>query len=744
MRISFPLSFTALGALSVCVAATAHAANEPGLVIEEVTVTARKFEESLQDAPVSVSAFTASALEAAGLKSISDISNYTPGLYFQKDQGRRFDRPVLRGMSNILGVNNVANFIDGAYVGGSIQSTEIQNLERVEVIKGPQAALFGRSTFAGAINYISRQPSNEFNGKIDSTIASHDEYEVGGFVSGPLIADTLLFYAAARYYDKGGEWKNYDGRSIGGEQSQGASLALTFNATEALRIKARMTYDKSDDEAPPNALQTRFLNNCFVTTPPTSNTPAFCGELVGGPLELDLDRLTDPGVNAETQRANLQFDWDLQGWTLAGVVGYSDYEEERQFDADFQRFLGGAPAGQTHRKDEGLSEEYSYELRLSSPQENRFRGLVGVFYLDATQGAGIDDPFTWRRSYPIEQNFQAALRTPQVPGYRYVDNLAWFGSVAYDLTDQLTMTGELRVATDEIKQVSLTRTQTAEYDATLPRFIVDYKLNEDLLLYGIAAKGNKPGGFNGNVNLPLDLQSYDEESAWNYELGAKSTLLDGRALFNVAAYFIDWEGQQLTNNFQPPVGTPLSFITNVGDVETFGIEFDTKIKLTENLSIDALYSYVLTEYVGGGTPEVTALNGRPQSTNIVGNEVPRSPRHQFGASVNWRQPVSDQLEFVARVDANYRSKSFVQVDNLQWVGDRTLANARLGLESDRWTLTAWVENLFDDDTLVGGTRYVDFKNDNVPGPGFPRGYLVTLAPGRQYGLTATYRFGAGN
>ena len=201
MRISFPLSFTALGALSVCVAATAHAANEPGLVIEEVTVTARKFEESLQDAPVSVSAFTASALEAAGLKSISDISNYTPGLYFQKDQGRRFDRPVLRGMSNILGVNNVANFIDGAYVGGSIQSTEIQNLERVEVIKGPQAALFGRSTFAGAINYISRQPSNEFNGKIDSTIASHDEYEVGGYVSGPLIPDTLLFYAAARYYE---------------------------------------------------------------------------------------------------------------------------------------------------------------------------------------------------------------------------------------------------------------------------------------------------------------------------------------------------------------------------------------------------------------------------------------------------------------------------------------------------------------------------------------------------------------
>jgi iron complex outermembrane receptor protein len=148
--------------------------------------------------------------------------------------------------------------------------------------------------------------------------------------------------------------------------------------------------------------------------------------------------------------------------------------------------------------------------------------------------------------------------------------------------------------------------------------------------------------------------------------------------------------------------------------------------------------------VSGGTPEVTALNGRPQSNNIVGNEVPRSPRHQFGASVNWRQPVSDQLEFVARVDANYRSKSFVQVDNLQWVGDRTLANVRLGLESDRWTLTAWVENLFDDDTLVGGTRYVDFKNDNVPGAGFPRGYLVTLAPGRQYGLTATYRFGAGN
>ena len=744
MRRSLPLRCAALFAVSAGFSATADAQGESSLALQEITVTARKVEESLQDAPVTVTAFTASALEAAGLKNISDISNYTPGLYFQKDQGRRFDRPVLRGMSNILGLNNVASFIDGAYVGGSIQSTEIQNLERVEVIKGPQSALFGRSTFAGAINYISRQPSNEFTGKVDATVGDHEEYETGGFISGPIIPDTLLFYAAARYFEKGGEWKNYDGRSIGGEQSQGASLALTFNATESLRFRARASYDEIDDEAPPNVLQSRFLNNCFLTTPPTSNTPAFCGEVVGGPIALDLDRLTDPGINAKTLRGNLQFDWNLQGWALAGVFGYSDYQEDRQFDADFQRFLGGSPPGQTHRLDENVSKEFSYELRLSSPQENKLRGLIGVFYLDAEQGAGIDDPFTRRRSYPVEQNFQVGLRTPQIPGIRNVDNLAGFGSLAYDFTDRLTMTGELRVARDEIEQVSPTRTQAAEYKATLPRVIVDFKLNEDVLLYSIGAKGNKPGGFNGNVNLPVDLQSYDEESAWNYELGAKTTLLDGRAVFNVAAYFIDWEGQQLTNNFQPPVGTPLSFITNVGDVETFGIELDTRIQLTEKLSIDALYSYVSTEYVDGGTPEVTALNGRPQATNIVGNEVPRSPQHQFGASINWRQPAFNDLEFVARLDANYRSKSFVQVDNLQWVGERTLVNLRVGLESDRWTLTAWAKNLADDDTPVGGTRYVDFQNDNVPGPGFPRGYVVTLAPGRQVGLTASYRFGGGN
>jgi iron complex outermembrane recepter protein len=691
MRRSFALSCTALTTLSASLSAPAAAQGGPGLVLEEITVTARKVEESLQDAPVTVTAFTASALEAAGLRNISDISNYTPGLYFQKDQGRRFDRPVLRGMSNILGVNNVANFIDGAYVGGSIQSTEIQNLERVEVIKGPQSALFGRSTFAGAINYISRRPSNEFTGKFDASVADHEEYEAGGFVSGPIIPDTLLFYAAARYYEKGGEWKNYDGRSIGGEESQGASLALTFNATEALRFRARVSYDEANDEAPPNVLQSRFLNNCFLTTPPTSNTPAFCGELVGGAIELDLDRLTDPGINAETLRGNLQFDWDLQGWSLAGVVGYSDYEEERQFDADFQRFLGGTPAGQTHRLDENLSKEYSYELRLSSPQDNRLRGLIGVFYLDAEQGAGIDDPFTWRRSYPIEQNFQAGLRTPQIPGIRNVDNQAAFGSLAYDFTDRLTVTGELRVAREEIEQVSPTRTQTAEFDATLPRVIVDFKLNEDVLLYAIGAKGNKPGGFNGNVNLPVALQSYDEEEAWNYELGAKTTLLDGRAIFNAAAYFIDWEGQQLTNNFQPPVGTPLSFITNVGDVETYGIELDTRFQVTERLSVDALYSYVRTEYVDGGTPEVTALNGRPQSNSIVGNEVPRSPQHQFGASINWRQPAFNDLEFVARLDANYRSKSFVQVDNLQWVGAREPVNKNPRVESARgpWSTRAW-------------------------------------------------------
>jgi outer membrane receptor protein involved in Fe transport len=720
-------------------AAAQNQAQGGGLKLEEIVVTARKVEESLQRAPVTVSAFTGDALREAGIKSISEVADYTPGLFFQKDQGRRFDRPVIRGMSNILGEGNVAYFIDGAYVGSSIQATDVQSVERIEVIKGPQSALFGRATFAGAINYVSRKPTNEFQGAVDLTAAEHSEFDFSGFISGPILRDKLLFYASARLYTKDGEWKNYDGRSLGGEKTKSGSIALTARPIETLEVTARLSYGKDNDESPPYSLQDRFQNNCFLNTA----IQYYCGVVKSGRLEQDLDRLTDPGNVRENWRTNVQAVWDVMDWTVTGVFGYNDNQEVRQFDADFQNFRGGVPAGQTHRRDENFNEEYSYEFRVASPQENRLRALAGVFYLESESGAGIDDPYTRFRTYPVESLTTPAL-VLQNAGIRKVKNLAGFASVSFDITDTIAATAEVRRARDKLYRVApisatnaTLRVQEATFNATLPRFTVNWQANDDILLYAIAAKGNKPGGFNGNPSLPANLQDYDEESAWTYEAGIKSTLLNGQAVLNLSGFYTDWKGQQLTNNFQPPVGTPLSYIANVGDVDVKGFEAEGQVQITEELQARAGYSYIRTKYTAGGVPEQVPLFGTP---SIVGNDVPRSPRHLFNAGLTWRDELTSTVDYVLRADVTYRGKSFVQVHNLAILGDRTVANFRAGLETDTWELTFFVKNVFDDKTPAGATRYVDFKNDRPTSPGTDRAFLITESPGRQFGVQANYRF----
>lgn len=184
------------GAVHAQVAATAA----PAAADEVVVVTARKREETLQSIPLSVTAFSERAIAARGLTSIADIATQTPGFSFRSGFGRTFDRPVIRGMATIQGGANAAFFIDGVFVTGSISGYGLDNLSRVEVIKGPQSAMFGRASFAGAVNYITRPPGDELRGKATVTVGGGGLKEASGFISGPLFDERLKFEVNARSY----------------------------------------------------------------------------------------------------------------------------------------------------------------------------------------------------------------------------------------------------------------------------------------------------------------------------------------------------------------------------------------------------------------------------------------------------------------------------------------------------------------------------------------------------------------
>ncbi|HSN70599.1 MAG TPA: TonB-dependent receptor plug domain-containing protein, partial [Steroidobacteraceae bacterium] len=213
--------------------------------IEEILVTARKVEESLQDAPVAVSAFTSATIEQRGITGVDDIARFTPGLSFSQAFGRNTDRPVVRGQSNVLagvqfGVESgTAYFIDGVYYPGDIQALDFNSLERVEVVKGPQSALYGRNTYAGAINFITKDPTNELSGSVEATVAEFEEYEVSGSLSGALIDDKLLARINLRHYEYGGEYRNtLTGDKVGQEETDSAALTLVWNASENFTVRS--------------------------------------------------------------------------------------------------------------------------------------------------------------------------------------------------------------------------------------------------------------------------------------------------------------------------------------------------------------------------------------------------------------------------------------------------------------------------------------------------------------------------
>jgi outer membrane receptor protein involved in Fe transport len=195
--------------------------------LEEITVTARKREESLLNVPISITAFTADTIEQRGIESIYDLARMTPNLSFNQTYGRAFDRPVIRGMSQILGERTVSFVVDGVYIAGNITGADLDDIESVEVLKGPQAANFGRGSLAGVISYRTRKPSNEFRGKTSISIGDDGFQELGGNISGPLVSDKLTFKLGARYYNYDGQYTavSSDGRTptLGAEQTKRVS-----------------------------------------------------------------------------------------------------------------------------------------------------------------------------------------------------------------------------------------------------------------------------------------------------------------------------------------------------------------------------------------------------------------------------------------------------------------------------------------------------------------------------------------
>ncbi len=786
--------------------ALAQTAAAPEASSADIIVTARKREENLIDVPLSITAVTEKEIQASGIENVSDLSRQVPGFSFKQGFGRTGGgdggasvRPSIRGMSNILGTPNAGFFVDGIFVSQNITSYQLDNLERVEVIRGPQSALFGRGTFSGAINFVTRKPGNDLRGAINVTAGQWNHQEVSAYVQAPLIRDRLAVEVNARVYHFGGDFVNDDDgkRDINGQQSQnfGAKLRWTPSSNVELILNAGVGHDR--DKGYASFVVAPAQLNCYlpviigtVSGIPRSSTRSrgyYCGEITT-PKSFAYNNTEIEALGYfPLQRSYFRGDATLRvttdsDWTFTLTSAYNWQQNQNAFD---NTYLASTNPSLTING--ATNHDSSFEARIESPSRAPIRGLFGAYYYKGDDDGGYSvNTTTTAATYKLRSGFDSADA---------VRDVAVFGMLEAEL-GRLTISGEGRYQEDRITgafENSLlqgrgvpSNIRVTTYKTFLPRVTAKFELAPRWNLYGSVAKGNKPGGFN---DYPADasaasivdfntrgVDTFKEENVWSYELGTKGRI--GGINFNVAGYHIDWTNQQLTLSY-PYQRTPQNdfrttpFIVNAGKSKINGLEVELFGALTPWFDFRIAYAYNDAKFVNfydENTEQIYDTDGKPSFLDpnqltvnpadvdgpdgqVKGNRLPQTPVHQLALNGNFKFPVSDTANVFFRTDFTYDSKRYVQVDNLAHTGDSVNVNLRAGVELGRsLTLTAFVTNLTDDRSPVVGTRLFDFnKTLLVPDPlrvtfglpavlSFYRQFLVSAPRRREFGVSANYRF----
>ncbi|MEE4186244.1 MAG: TonB-dependent receptor [Gammaproteobacteria bacterium] len=756
--------------------------------LDEITVSARRTDENLQDVPVAVTPFTAELIEDLNLQSIDDIALFTPGFSFTSAFGRQpgSDRPAMRGISTVQ--NGIANasavsyFIDGVYLGGSPQATELSNVERVEVLRGPQAAALGRGTYIGAINFITRRPTDEFAAFADVTAGQDGLFNVTGNLSGPL-TDTLGFFVAAGSNSFDGQYTNQrTGTDLGGQESLDLTTKLFWTPTDNFDAVFKVGYQETDDDHFPIYLQPRIFNNCCFRDPVTSprSREYYIGEARADPNRINLvtdilDQAGGSGVEVERLILSTNINWTFaDDMTLSVLGGYIDDEIQTGFDVSYAGYDPvpfGIAAGQFWQIDRDEQSDASLEIRLTSSRDRAVRWTVGGYYYNGKTSEKatnrvISDGMGGFVAVPLEV---ADLTDEEI------ENFAVFGGIDWDVTDKLTLGVEARYAEDEITVRNFSNDPRDEpaipfgsfleqfdgkFTSFTPRVTAVYAFSDDVNFYGNISKGTKPGDFNSNVpsdpvtGEPLEnLREVDEEIAWNYEVGAKTTLLDGRANFNVAFYYLDVSDQQLTQVFEIPGGGGItdSLLQNVGETAVRGLELESVFDLTDNWRGGLTYAYTdakITKRISADQAELLGSDGSLEQElalgNVAGKRVPRIPQNQFSVWTRYDRAFGNNRLWYVSADYAYEGSKFAQEHNLIETGNRNIVGARAGIVIDNWEFELWGRNIFDEDAPVDIIRYIDRRFGTFPpgnGSTSPRGFGLTLPLQRQIGVSARYRFG---
>ncbi len=754
---------TTVGAFALLAPTQVHAQDKSAQQADDpsdsnvIIVTARKREESLQSVPIAISAFTEQTIESAGINSVEDIATLSPGFTFTPLFGGSAATPVIRGQSTTIGEPNVGFFLDGVYQSSRTLMDSVlgDDIARVEIVKGPQSALYGRNTFGGAVNIISKTPTNNFSGSAFVQYGNYDSLNMRASLSGPIVEDRLFFGAGAHYRKTDGYFTNsLTGGKLDERQTMVLSGMLEARFTDNLTVRLRVANENTDDGDDPIVFAENNAAPANLTGPPF---PAI-NQIFRGELSAPMNFAVTPGFNDRNFTAgSLSINWELDGFEISSITGYNDLKINSAVDSDYSAVRARFTNTTTDL------EEISQELRITSTGRGPLSWLVGAYYYNMDSQTHLED-FWDADALPIASNMAipAGLRRQLLGGLindltEETENFAVFGQLGYQITDSLRATAEGRWSTETKKINSVDASQLTglttgtfveerTFKKFLPRFTIDFQASNDVLLYASAAEAQKSGGFNvvtvSGAILPSE-RTYDPETAWNYEIGAKTSWYDGRLVLNAAAYYIDWSDQIVR-----ALGATFATLnTNAGKTTIKGLELEMRAKPVDGLDLSAGLSYTDSAYKRYTFGTLALLGIDPV---LDGTRLQYVSKWQANASAQYVLPLSDSLEWFNRIDFSYQSdQSAVQTADAT-TGAATNINMRTGLDYNNLSLRLFVNNLTKEDSSPAGVftpsaaQHLDWVRGALgQGPlvGLAAfGGAVTARTPRTYGISMGIKF----
>lgn len=755
-------------ACAIAVITSTQAVAQQATLLEEIIVTAKQREQNLQEVPLSISVFSDKTLEELNILDPRDLALFTPNFNLASGSGRGDPSAVaIRGVApntsdeRFQGVNF---FVDGVPLSGQISGIDLTQLERVEIIKGPQSAQFGRATYSGAVNYITKKPIvDKLEGSMrlrfgSNANADEKNHYVGGRVSFPVVQDKLWASLNANQQLMGSLAPNVTVPSTATSREETTSWGAVLHGkpTENWDFTLRIAHDDEDDSiASVHKFHPReftgAINSIDIdgaagsrTTMLPSTLPDPVIGLRGGDPTSDIDGLNPLDGGNERSRTlvslttNFNFD---NGYRLEykGAFYEQDREQSVSFgDRDRQSgttldpvFAGPvangeiAPFGSNFDHFEFAEdfENSSHQLMLLSPGDQALTWQIGAYIFE-------EDSVNMQGRRVTDTNPKGLSR-----GTDRIENQSVFGSIAYAFNDQLNISLEGRYQDEDVILDACTFCVPGAFGGTLaerstenstdflPRLTIDYQLNEDSLIYALFSQGVKSGRtsrvFVNGAGAAFHAQP---EELDNFEIGSKNIFLDGRALLNVAVFVADVSGQQLrstTNLVVDGIPFTTTAASNVGNSDIFGFEIDGSYSVTDNFILSAGLGFADQEFTGttpidglstsiiNTLPDanvVTRLaNGLPDTVHLDGLTQANIPTTTGNVSAQYTHAMDNGMNLKLRADGTYKGKFYADLGNHTEVDDQFRINVRatLNMEDERNTsISFYARNLTDESHIV--------------------------------------------